>query len=69
VVAAALPLDEADVKALSAALSRALRKEVLLDAELDPELRGGLVARVGSLVFDGSVRTQLQRMRETLIKG
>jgi F-type H+-transporting ATPase subunit delta len=68
-VAASMPLEEADVKALSEALSRTLRKEVRLGSELDPALCGGVVARVGNLVFDGSVRTQLQRMRETLIKG
>ena len=69
VVSAPMPLDEVDVQALSGALGRALKKEVLLDAKLDPSLRGGVVARVGNLVFDGSVRTQLQRMRETLTKG
>jgi F-type H+-transporting ATPase subunit delta len=64
-----MPLDDADTQALAAALSQALKKEVLLDAQIDPTLRGGVVARVGNLVFDGSLRTQLMRMRETLIKG
>lgn len=64
-----MPLDETDVRALAAALSKAVQKEVLLDAQLDPSLRGGVLARVGNLVFDGSLRTQLLRMRETLIKG
>lgn len=62
-------LDEDDAAALADALSKALKKEVILDAQVDPTLRGGLVARVGNLVFDASLRTQLQRLRETLIKG
>jgi len=66
---AAMPLDDADVDALAQALSRALEKEVILEAHTDPSILGGVVAQVGNLVFDGSVRTQLQRMKETLIKG
>ncbi|NTU60073.1 MAG: ATP synthase F1 subunit delta [Deltaproteobacteria bacterium] len=64
-----MPLDDADAQALAAALSKALNKKVLLDTQLDPTLRGGVVAQVGNLIFDGSLRTQLMRMRETLIKG
>lgn len=64
-----MPLEDSDVLALADALSKALKKEVLLETQLDPSLRGGIVARVGNLVFDGSLRTQLMRMRETLIKG
>lgn len=63
------PLEDEDAQALAEALSKAVKKEVILDAQVDPTLRGGLVARVGNLVFDASLRTQLQRMRETLIKG
>lgn len=64
-----MPLAAADAEALAQALSKALKKRVVLDAQIDPSLRGGVVARVGNLVFDGSLRTQLMRMRETLIKG
>jgi F-type H+-transporting ATPase subunit delta len=69
VAVAAMPLEDEDMQSLAQALSKAVHKEVLLEAQVDPALRGGLVARVGNLVFDGSLRTQLQRMRETLIKG
>ena len=55
--------------ALAKALSSALDKEVHLDARQDPALLGGVVAQVGNLVFDGSLRTQLQRMKDNLIKG
>jgi len=65
----ALPLAEADVAALAEALSTALHKEVHLAVRQDPAVLGGVVAQVGNLVFDGSLRTQLQRMKDHLIKG
>ncbi|HSH68348.1 MAG TPA: ATP synthase F1 subunit delta [Deferrisomatales bacterium] len=65
----ALPLADADVAALAKALSSALHKEVLLAPRQDPAVLGGVVAQVGNLVFDGSLRTQLQRMKDNLIKG
>ena len=40
-----------------------------LNLEEDPSIIGGLVARVGDLVLDGSVRTQLLSLKESLIKG
>ena len=57
------------VSALAKALSAALKKEVILEARQDVDVLGGVVARVGNLVFDGSLRTQLQRMKDNLIKG
>lgn len=63
------PLEDSALQTISAALSKALGKEVILEARQDPSLMGGMVARVGNLVFDASVKTQLQRMKDTLIKG
>ncbi len=64
-----MPLQDAEIQELRAALSKALQKEVELDSRVDPDLLGGVVARVGNLVFDGSLRTQLERIKETLTKG
>ncbi|NNE66252.1 MAG: ATP synthase F1 subunit delta [Pyrinomonadaceae bacterium] len=44
-------------------------KEVKLEFGVDPELIGGAVTRVGSTIFDGSVRTQLDSLREQMIKS
>jgi F-type H+-transporting ATPase subunit delta len=41
--------------------------EPVIDAQIDPELIGGLVLRVGDAVYDGSVARQLQQMREQMI--
>lgn len=51
------------------ALSKLTGKEVVLEAKQDPTLIGGVVTRIGDLVLDGSVRTQLQNMRESLKRG
>ena len=42
------------------------RREVILDSKTDPSIIGGVVTQVGATLFDGSLRTQLERMREEL---
>lgn len=50
----------------SAALERLSGRKVNLKLELDPVLIGGAVARMGSMVYDGSLKTQLSRLRRTM---
>lgn len=68
-VTAAVPLPTGSVEALAARLSAATGRRVQLATRVDPAVLGGLVARVGSTLYDGSLRTQLRRMREALSKG
>ncbi len=68
-VTAAVHLPAESVEALAGRLSAATGRQVQLTARLDPTILGGLVARVGSTLYDASLRTQLRRMREVLIKG
>ena len=68
-VTAAVPLPAVSVEALAARLSAATGRQVHLTARVDPTVLGGLVARVGSTVYDASLKTHLRRMREALIKG
>ncbi len=44
-------------------------KQVLLNVEIDKSLIGGLQAEMGGKLFDGSVKTQLKRIADTLAKG
>ena len=44
-------------------------KEVILEVEQDASLIGGVVTRLGDLVLDGSIKTQLLNMRESLKRG
>jgi F-type H+-transporting ATPase subunit delta len=59
-------LEPAAADAIAARLSQATRARVLLERTVDPSLLGGAVAQVGSLVYDGSVRTQLEELRKSL---
>lgn len=43
-------------------------REVDLRTRIDPEMIGGIIVRVGDTVYDGSVRNQLQRMREETLE-
>jgi len=66
-VTTAAPLDAAPKAALVAALGKAVGRTVTVTERVDPAIIGGVVARVGSLVFDGSVVRQLERMRAKLV--
>jgi F-type H+-transporting ATPase subunit delta len=41
----------------------------VLEVKQDPDLIGGIVTRIGDLVLDGSIKTQLLNMKETLKRG
>jgi F-type H+-transporting ATPase subunit delta len=51
------------------ALSKRTNKEVILEVERDQNLIGGIVTKIGDLVLDGSIKTQLLNMRESLKRG
>lgn len=65
-VTSARPLPPDGAAKIKASLERATGKTVVLDTAVDPELIGGVVAQVGSMVVDGSVRTHLNNLRTTL---
>jgi len=60
----AFPVSEKEKDQIQKALSLAVRKNVLLDVQVDKELIGGVVAKVGSRVYDASVRSYLTRLQE-----
>ena len=68
-ITTAEPLDGARVKAMEQKLSAATGRTVALQATVDPSLVGGVVARIGSVVYDGSVTRQLEKIRERLLQG
>ncbi len=65
-VTTAAPLAADRAKAIAASLARMTGRTVILDAQVDPSIIGGVVARIGSTVYDGSVTRQLQKMKERL---
>jgi F-type H+-transporting ATPase subunit delta len=66
VVTTAAPLDGHTRDAVAAALASATGKKVLVETRVDPSLLGGMVARVGSRVYDASLRSRLERLQLSL---
>ena len=67
-VVTAVPLPEAQRAALATALRRAAGSDVAITEKVDPSIIGGVIARVGSVVFDGSVTRQIERMKQRLLE-
>jgi len=65
-VTTAVPLTPELRESLTAALRKAAGGQVTVTEKVDPSIVGGVVARVGSVVYDGSVAHQLDRIRESL---
>lgn len=65
-VTTAAPLDAAMTAEVKAALEHTTGKTVVLDSKVDPNLLGGMVARVGSVVYDASLRGRLDRLQLSL---
>ncbi len=65
-VRTAYPIDDARRQQLAEALGRATGKHVSVKVIVDPSVMGGMVARIGDTVLDGSIRNRLDQLRETL---
>ena len=68
-VTSAVALTTAQEENLIRRLSGYTGKEVRLEQDVDTEIKGGFILRVGDTVYDASVVTQLQRMKELLASG
>jgi F-type H+-transporting ATPase subunit delta len=65
-VTTAAPLSPERLAQVERRLAQATGRKVLMTTRVDPSLIGGAVARVGSIVYDSSVATQLSKIRQTL---
>lgn len=65
-VVSAAPLDEAQTQQLKSSLRAVMGREVELDASVDPSLLAGLRVRVGSRLFDSSLRARLEGLRSAM---
>jgi len=65
-ITSATELDDVQQQAIASSLEKQTGKQVALTVEVDPDLIGGLQAEIGGRLFDGSVKTQLKRIEESL---
>lgn len=65
----AVPVDPSLVKQLERNLEKLIHRRVALEAQVDPAMLGGAAARIGALLYDGSLRSQLEDLRQRLKKA
>lgn len=62
-------LPEATVDKIVKSISAYSGKDVAVSIKIDPAIIGGIVTRIGSVVIDGSIYTQLNKIQQTIIRG
>jgi len=67
-VTTAVPMGQGGVEAVREGLAKVTGKQVQVVTRVDPSIIGGVVARVGSVVYDGSVTRHLERIREKIVE-
>ena len=68
-ITSAVPLTADKVQAIEASLATASGARVVITPRVDPAILGGIVAKVGSRVYDGSIARHLARIRARLVSG
>jgi len=66
-VVTAIPLNDEETESLKQKLANLTGKQLVITTKVDPDLMGGLVAKIGDKLIDGSVRTKLRELRKDLI--
>lgn len=59
-------LDDAQLQKVAQTLSRVFKKEVDMDVQIEPSLIGGMITEVEGMIYDGSVRTQISKLKQSL---
>jgi F-type H+-transporting ATPase subunit delta len=65
-VTSAVKLDEATVKAIGDAIGKQTGQQVELTTDVDPDVLGGLIVRVGNSILDASIRNRLENLRRSV---
>jgi len=65
-VISAQRLDDEQVEAIQTSLEKRFDKKIILDRSEEPEILGGVICKVDGMVFDGSLRTRLEVLKETM---
>lgn len=67
-VTSAVELDGGQKRALEEVLAEKTGKEIILSTEIDEDLIGGAITRIGGTVLDGSVRNQLEQLKDNILE-
>ena len=67
-VITALPLDDEDRERISSRFEEITRRKIIIDAQVDPSLVGGIKAKIGDTLIDGSVKSKLGALRKSLVE-
>jgi F-type H+-transporting ATPase subunit delta len=68
-ITSAVALDEATVKSIGDAIGRQTGQRVELTSQVDPDVLGGLVVRVGNSILDASIRNRLENLRRSVARS
>ena len=68
-VTTAAAIDGQRTDAIQRGLANLTGRTVKLSTKIDPSIIGGMIARIGSTVYDASVRRQLEKMKERLVES
>jgi len=68
-ITSAVALDEATVKSIGETIGRQTGQHVELTANVDPDVLGGLIVRVGNSILDASIRNRLENLRRSVARA
>jgi F-type H+-transporting ATPase subunit delta len=68
-VTSAITLDEGTVQQIGDAIGKQTGRRIELTSEVDPDILGGIVLRVGNSILDASIRNRLEQLRKQVVKG
>ena len=68
-IVSAIELDEETVRGIGDRIGAQVDRHIELSSEVDPEILGGIVLRVGNLIMDASIRNRLEQLRKQVAQG
>ena len=68
-VTSAVELDEGTVKNIGDSIGKQTGNQIQLSSDVDPDILGGIVLRVGNFILDASIRSRLEQLRKQVARG
>jgi F0F1-type ATP synthase delta subunit len=68
-ITSAIALGEDEVKSLGDRIGQSVDRQVQVTADVDPDILGGIVLRVGNVVLDASIKNRLEQLRKQVAQA